>query len=389
MGRYTDPYSRIVKKTQEMLIPFTVHWELTYHCNLRCPHCYVVPQKAKEELTSGEIAHILDTLKERGTLYVIFSGGEILTREDFFEVAREARKKGFALRLLTNGTLIDEAGADEMRDLQPLTVEISLYGSRAETHDEFTACPGSFERSVNALGLLNQRGLRTIVKSLLMKGNATEFGRMKQLAQEIGSEFLYDPVVIPKMDGSTEPCTRRLDQKELYSLLYPEVQETKKGGPPREDYLSCSAGVNAFSISPYGDVYPCSGFKESGGNLREHSLSEIQHSPVFSKIKSITLSDLRECKQCESIRYCNRCPALAWMETGDLLGPSRANCLLAGVIKIITDDKRERAALEDQTRRPFIKLERKTANEKGKKEEKIREAEDHLPKRGRDLSRRL
>jgi radical SAM protein with 4Fe4S-binding SPASM domain len=340
-----NPYARILKKTQDRLIPFMVHWELTYRCNLRCPHCYVVPQNSREELTSGEIAHILDVLKERGTLYVIFSGGEILTRKDFFEVAREARKKGFAMRLLSNGTLIDEGVADRIRDLHPLTVEISLYGSRAETHDEFTACPGSFERSVNALRLLNQRGLRTIVKSLMMKGNAAEFGRMKKLAQEIGSQFIYDTVIIPKMDGSMEPCSLRLNREELYSVLYPEVQETKKDGTFRDDDLSCSAGINAFSISPSGDVYPCSGFKESGGNLRELSISEIQHSPIFSKIRSITLSDLQECKECKLIRYCTRCPTLAWMETGDLLGTSQANCLLAGVVKTILDDKRKRAVM--------------------------------------------
>jgi radical SAM protein with 4Fe4S-binding SPASM domain len=159
----------------------------------------------------------------------------------------------------------------------------------------------------------------------MMKGNAAEFGRMKKLAQEIGSQFIYDTVIIPKMDGSMEPCSLRLNREELYSVLYPEVQETKKDGTFRDDDLSCSAGINAFSISPSGDVYPCSGFKESGGNLRELSISEIQHSPIFSKIRSITLSDLQECKECKLIRYCTRCPTLAWMETGDLLGTSQAH----------------------------------------------------------------
>lgn len=341
----TNPYARIIKKTQDRLIPFIVHWELTYHCNLQCPHCYVVPPESGKELSLEEITGILDILKENGTLYVIFSGGEILTREDFFDIAGYAREKGFALRLLTNGTLIDGVTADRIRDLHPLTVEISLYGSRAETHDEFTGCPGSFERSTSALRLLNQRGLRTIVKSLMMKGNVAEFGGMKKLAQEVGSQFIYDTVIIPRMDGSMEPCSLRLSREELYSLLYPEVQETKKDGTFRDDYLSCSAGLNAFSISPFGDVYPCSGFKESGGNLKRHSLSEIQHSPIFSKIRSITLSDLRECKGCELIRYCTRCPTLAWMETGDLLGTPQANCLLAGVVKTILEDKRKRAVM--------------------------------------------
>ena len=345
MRTYTNPYTKIVKKTLDRLIPFTVHWELTYHCNLQCPHCYIVPQNSREELSSGEIAAILDHLKERGTLHVIFSGGEILTREDFFDIARYARKKGFALRLLTNGTLIDETVADQVKDLHPLSVEVSLYGSTPATHDRITACPGSFKRSLKALGLLNERSIRTIVKSLIMKGNAEEFQSMKALARELGSQFLYDPIIIPRMDGSMEPCSNRLDREELYALHYPEVQTKGEDGNSGEDDLSCSAGMNTLSISPYGDVYPCAGFKESGGNLTQNSLSEIQHSPIFSEIRSTTLSDLRECKGCKLVQYCTRCPALAWMETGDFYGPSEANCLLAGVTKSVIDDKRKKTVV--------------------------------------------
>ena len=336
-----DPYARIVKKTMDRLIPFTVHWELTYHCNLQCPHCYIVPQHSREELSFDHISDILDILKETGTLYVIFSGGEILTRKDFFDIAGYARKKGVALRLLTNGTLIDEQVADQIEQLNPLSVEISLYGSRPATHDRITASPGSFERSLRALKLLNDRSIRTTVKSLIMKPNAAEFQEMRKFARKIGSQFIYDTIVIPRLDGSMAPCRNRLDGDELYRLLYPEVREKGENGNSRQDDLSCTAGLNVLSISPYGDVYPCIAFKESGGNLTKDSLCEIQHSPIFFKIRSITLSDLRDCKGCELVRYCNRCPALAWLETGDLLGPSHADCLLAGVIKSVVDNKRK------------------------------------------------
>ena len=350
MRRHADAYSRIIGKTLDRLIPFTVHWELTYRCNLRCPHCYVIPQNSQRELSLGEITSIFDLLRESGTLYLVFSGGEILTREDFFEVAASARKRGFALRLITNGTLLDEWVADRIRDLHPLSVEISLYGSRPEIHDRITACPGSFERSLKALRLLRERSVRTVLKSLMMKGNVGDFQGLKKLARDTGSQFVYDTIVIPKMDGSTEPCVKRLDGHELFRLLYLDVQEKGDDWDRREKDLSCSAGLNALSVSPHGDVYPCMGFKESGGNLTKNSLSEIYHSPVFSKIRSITLSDLRECRECHLMRYCNRCPALALMETGDLLGPSQADCLLAGVIKSIIEDKRERALMEHEMR---------------------------------------
>lgn len=343
-----NPYTEIIKKTQDRLIPFTVHWELTYHCNLRCPHCYLSPHHPGNELSTEQIARILDLLREKGTLYVIFSGGEILTRKDFFDIAWYAREKGFALRLLTNGTLIEEGTADQIEELHPLSVEISLYGSKPATHDRFTACPGSFERSLRALRLLRERSIRTAVKTLLMKGNAAEFQGMKKLAQEIGAQFSYDPVILPRLDGSMEPCRNRLDGEELYRVLYSEVEDKTEDGNTGQDDLSCSAGLNALSISPYGDVYPCMGFKESGGNLTRDSLCEIQHSPVFSTMRSFTLSDLPECRKCELVRYCNRCPALAWLETGDLFGPSGADCLLAHVLKDIIDHKRTPDLVGDQ-----------------------------------------
>jgi radical SAM protein with 4Fe4S-binding SPASM domain len=344
MSAKYNPYARIVKRTMDRLIPFTVHWELTYHCNLRCPHCYVAPQDSREELSLAQITDILDLLKENGTLYVIFSGGEVLTRKDFFDIACYAREKGFALRLLTNGTLIDERIADRIKHLHPLSVEISLYGSNPETHDRLTGVPGSFERSIKALRLLHERSIRTVAKSLMMKQNAGEFQSVKQLALELGSQFLYDTVIIPRVDGSMEPCRNRLNGEELYRLLYPEVQEKKANGGPQDYDLSCTAGLNALSISPDGDVYPCMAFKESGGNLTVNSLSEIQHSPIFSKVRSITLSDLPECRGCGLVPYCNRCPALAWLETGDLFGPSHADCSMARVIKSIIDDKQREAA---------------------------------------------
>ncbi len=345
----TDPYVRIIKKTQDRFIPFIVHWELTYHCNLQCPHCYVVPTESGKELSQEEITGILDILKESGTLYIIFTGGEILTREDFFDIAGYAREKGFALRLLTNGTLIDERVADQIEQLNPLSVEMSLYGSRPATHDRITASPGSFERSLRALKLLNDRSIRTRVKSLIMKLNAVEFQEMKKFARKIGSQFIYDTIVIPKLDGSMAPCRNCLDGEELYRLLYPEVREKGENANSLQDDLSCTAGLNVLSISPYGDAYPCMAFKESGGNLTKDSLCKIQRSPIFSKIRSITLSDLPECKGCELIPYCNRCPALAWMESGDLLGRSEPNCLLASVMRSIVHDKRRRAGTENRT----------------------------------------
>jgi hypothetical protein len=68
-------------------------------------------------------------------------------------------------------------------------------------------------------------------------------------------------------------------------------------------------------------------------------LKEIWESPFFKKIRSIELEDLKECRQCDSAGYCDRCSGLALLETGDLLGPSPNECDLARARKWAVETK--------------------------------------------------
>ena len=56
--------------------------ELTYKCNEKCRHCYVVDEK-REEMTTEKIKGILDELSDLNVLNVVFTGGELFTRKDY------------------------------------------------------------------------------------------------------------------------------------------------------------------------------------------------------------------------------------------------------------------------------------------------------------------
>ena len=182
-----DYYQKIVKKTVDENIPFTVHFDLTYKCNLKCVHCYVTEEKEKKELSTEEVKSIIDQLREANTLYLTFSGGEIFTRKDFFEIASYAREKGFALRLLTNGTLITPKIADKIEKLNPISVRMSLYATDPAVHDAITRSKGSQRKTIKALMLLKERGVKVAINSVLMKENVGEFKRLKTFAQKMDS----------------------------------------------------------------------------------------------------------------------------------------------------------------------------------------------------------
>ena len=115
MGKI-DSFGSFINKAAVNFFPLACLFELTYRCNLSCKHCYVVSKKTKE-LSKLEVFAILRQLKDMRCLNLIFSGGEILTRKDFFAIAAYARKLNFNIILYTNGTLIDAKTADKIREM--------------------------------------------------------------------------------------------------------------------------------------------------------------------------------------------------------------------------------------------------------------------------------
>ena len=347
-----DRYEAIIRKTLDKCIPFKVDWEITYRCNLRCAHCYQTGASGDKELTTEEICSALDELADLACLYLTFTGGEILLRDDLFDIAKYARKKEFAIRLFTNGTLIDEKIADKIKNLSPLSVEISLYGMDPSVHESITKIPGSYEKTINALGLLRERNINTVVKCTFMKSNVSEFNKLKDFAGNIGARFVFSLSVIPRIDGSKDVLKNRLNQEQLQELFRSRDWLTEgitEGGIRSYEPL-CSAGTNSLYISPYGEVSPCVVMREHCGNLRESPLKEIWESPFFKKVRRIELENLKECRRCDSAGYCDRCSGLALLETGDLLGPSPNECDLARVRKWAAEKKETHHESKEETK---------------------------------------
>ena len=264
-------------------------------------------------------------------------------REDFLDIARYARKKQFAIRFFTNGTLIDEKLADKIAALKPLSVEMSLYGMDPKVHEDITGVSGSYAKTRRAFDLLKERNVTTVVKCTLMKENINEFNALDAFAKSIRSAFIYSLTVIPQLDGDKKVLEHRLSQEDLHAFLErtPSVtQDIIKGGV--HDYKPlCSAGINAIYVSPEGEVYPCVTLRKPCGNLKEVPIKEILSSPFFEEIQKMEFDDLPECRDCSYAYFCDRCPGLALMETGDLYGASPNECTLAKVRQGIIEQREE------------------------------------------------
>src|SRR5512137_2758183 len=91
-----------IKKPLSLYAPFLVVWDFTHRCNLSCKHCYSNSGVAQnEELSSEEAIDVVEQLADAGVTALAFSGGEPLTRRDFFTVAEHSVKRGLYLSVAT------------------------------------------------------------------------------------------------------------------------------------------------------------------------------------------------------------------------------------------------------------------------------------------------
>ena len=323
-------------KALKMGIPLSVQLDVTYRCNERCVHCYL-DHNDYGEMTTAEIKDLLDQLAAAGVFFLVFSGGEVFLRRDFFELLEHARSLLFSVKVKTNAIMIGEKEADRLAELGLHGVQVSVYSHRPEVHDRITKVPGSLERTLAGARLLRERGVNVIFANVLMGPNAADYPAVRSLALEIGAEYTVDPTITPMMDGQRGVLEWNIRQAELQKVmrdpaLVGSVEDfcAPPSGPLSEqdayETLPCSAGHTACYVSPYGDVYPCVQFPLPTGNVRKQKFIDIWlYSPQFQEVRSISMADLQGCSKCVHSGSCSRCPGLAYME-GNMRGPSIQDC---------------------------------------------------------------
>jgi MoaA/NifB/PqqE/SkfB family radical SAM enzyme len=90
----------------------SINIELTKWCNLRCKHCYVIPQKDQRIMDKGEYEAFFKRYWLAGGSSVLLTGGEIFTRKDLKDIVKSAYDTNLSVQLFTNGTLVSESDLD-------------------------------------------------------------------------------------------------------------------------------------------------------------------------------------------------------------------------------------------------------------------------------------
>lgn len=318
------------------MAPLTCMIELTRRCNLSCDHCYV-DHHIKDQLSIEELSRLFDELAEQGCLFLHLTGGEVGLRHDFVDILRAARRHHFNIKINSTATLFSDADVAMLAELQVRHVNVSIYSDTAAVHDRVVNKKGAFERSIATIQKLVAHGVRVTMQAPLMQTTKDEIPKIIALAERLGCNTSFDPVVTPMEDGATDPCSLRLTAGQI-AAVYGQggVVEFMSGDdsglellPPRSPGESlCSAGRTLAFVDSRGTVYPCVNWREPLGNLRTQSFASLwRESKGAQHARSITTDRLTECAGCGNEQYCSYCPGLSHAERGapELAAPSACN----------------------------------------------------------------
>jgi radical SAM protein with 4Fe4S-binding SPASM domain len=361
-----------IRKPLSIYAPFLVVWDFTHKCNLKCKHCYSDSGATREEeLTTKEALDVVNQLADSGVTALAFSGGEPLTRTDFFEVAEHAVESGLYVSVATNGTLLTREMARKLKQAKIHYVEISIDGATSKTHDTFRGVPGAFDKAVTGLKNAIAEDLCACIATTATKNNLEEMPGIIDLAEEIGAERFTYFNFIPTGRGK-EHFDQDLTAEEREKLMHYLLNRMSKGckttilttapqlarvalqcqGPagtgevtmsmahmqtakvskkavPLADFIGgCGAGRLYCSLSPQGDVHPCVFFPVNVGNLKSEKFKDIWlNSEMFNILRD--RSKLKgACASCNYKFICGGCRARANAYHNDYLA-SDPGCVIA------------------------------------------------------------
>jgi radical SAM protein with 4Fe4S-binding SPASM domain len=353
--------------------PYAVSWNLTQRCNLFCAHCYI--SAAPGAPTAGE----LDTDECRRVMagiarvnpgtFLILTGGEPLLRRDIFQLAAAGRDHGFTVVLGTNGVLLREKQARQLRAHGVQGASLSLDSTDPARHDRFRHLPGAWQGAVRATEALRAEGLDFSLHMSVTDWNVDEIPAMIDLARELGARVLnffflvrtgrgegltditaaqYESILtaLARVQGTgadPAPAASVFDRREdpwsalvgradgllIRAKCAPHFRrilwERDPASPLLANYAhgSCPAGKYYCRITPTGDVTPCPYMPVAAGNLRETAFAELwETGRVFTDLREPRLGG--RCGRCEFREVCGGCRCRAYAAYGDYLAEDPA-----------------------------------------------------------------
>ena len=266
--------------------------------------------------------------------YFYITGGDPILHENFWEFLKILHENKIGFSILGNPFHIDYEICKKLKALGCEKYQVSIDGLKA-THDFFRK-PGSFDATLNAIKIINEANLCSVIMSTVSGINIDEVPGIIDVAVECEAEIFsfarYCPMHSGETNGITpeqyknflrvcdekfkfyesKGCKTYFDRKDhLWTLYNYEVGNFKIPEDAQKGmiYDGCNCGNAHLTILPSGDVYACRRVRDSKvGNVFSDRLVDLWLNEMESFRE---YNKFEKCSKCELLAYCRGCPAVA------------------------------------------------------------------------------
>lgn len=284
------------EKEGEHIPPFLIA-SITNQCNLHCKGCYARANHScgdecknqKELLSEKEWAGIFRQAADMGVGFILLAGGEPFVRWDVIKTA--GNQKNILFPIFTNGTLIKAEYLKTLEQNRNLIPILSIEGQKHTT--DARRGEGIYEQLQDTMQQLHKRGILFGASVTVTKENqgevlSDEF--IEGLSNQGCKGIIYVEYVpvdhqseqLALKDSERDAMLLRLnmvrkEHSEMVFVSFPGDEKTSGG--------CLAAGRGFFHINAYGGAEPCPFSPYSDSSLKDMSLQEALHSPLFQKLQ--------------------------------------------------------------------------------------------------------
>lgn len=316
-------------------VPWAILMDPTSACNLHCVGCWAAEYGNRMNMSLDTLDRIVQQGTELGVYFYVLSGGEPLVRKKDVITLCERHPDCF-FTAFTNGTLIDEAFADEMLRVQNFAPAISIEGFEEATDSR--RGKGTHQAVVRAMEILKRRKL--------LFGTSCCYTR--QNTEVIGSEAFFDDMVekgakfiwlFTYMPVGADAVPELMVTAEQREFMYRQVRAFRETKPvftldfwnDGEYVKGCIAGGRRYlHINAGGDIEPCAFIHYTDASVYTHTLLEALQSPLFMQYhrnQPFNENHLRPCPLLDNPEALARMVDASGAKSTDMIAPEDVHTL--------------------------------------------------------------
>ncbi|NQU78674.1 radical SAM protein [Candidatus Woesearchaeota archaeon] len=166
--------------------------EVTRACNLRCDYCFNASGvMMHSELKLDEWKQAIDVTQKYGAESALFTGGEVMARNDSPELIGYALDRGLRTSILSNGLRLNSQSSDMLQKLE--RVQISLDSASPYSHDARRG-DGSWKVARQAIDYMRGLGVPVEISATISANHLDELEGLVGIAYLTESSLLVRPM---------------------------------------------------------------------------------------------------------------------------------------------------------------------------------------------------